>query len=394
MYYPRKLASRIRPFLSVREIIVITGMRRVGKTTLLKMLFEKTESRNKVFLDFENIIERRIFDENDYNNIWANLKAYGINTETRAWLFIDEIQTSPEAVRAVKYLYDHYDVKFFITGSSSYYLKNLFPESLAGRKILFELFPLDFEEFLVFNGEKKVFYEEFNAKDANKNIVAFEKTQKYYAAYLTWGGFPQIVLANSEAQKRMILKDIFNSYFQKDVLSLADFRKISRFEDLIFLLLERTGSRLDITRLSQEVGVSRETVYNYLSFLSGTYFIFLLPPFSRKRDSEIRKRKKVYICDNGFLSLFSRVSEGALLENAVYLNLKKYGQLSYFQTPAGREIDFILNKEGIALEVKKRGYKSDYNKLTRLSENLKMKGHYIISQAFSKDKGIIPCTEI
>ena len=150
MRYPRLLLKSIERQINSPEIILVTGMRRVGKTTLLTIIFDKIESKNKVFLDLENILEQKIFEEVDYNNIWSNLKPYGITNQEKAFIFLDEIQTRPEIVKPIKYLYDHYDVKFFITGSSSYYIKDLFPESLSGRKIVFELFPLDFQEFLIF----------------------------------------------------------------------------------------------------------------------------------------------------------------------------------------------------------------------------------------------------
>ena len=135
MRFHRKLLDNIEPKLDSKEIIVITGMRRVGKTTLLQMIYDRVASSNKAFLDIENILEQRTFEEVDYNNIWANLRAYGVTNEEKAYIFLDEIQAMPQIVKAIKYLYDHYDVKFFLTGSSSFYLKNLFPESLAVERL-------------------------------------------------------------------------------------------------------------------------------------------------------------------------------------------------------------------------------------------------------------------
>jgi len=164
VHFQRKIIKYINSQLETREVIAVTGMRRVGKTTLLQMIYEKIETDNKVFLDMENILEQKIFEENDFNNIWANLKPYGITNMKKAYIFIDEIQLKPEIVRAIKYLYDHYEVKFIVTGSSSFYLKNLFPESLAGRKVTFELFPLDFEEFLIFKEADKESYTNFEER--------------------------------------------------------------------------------------------------------------------------------------------------------------------------------------------------------------------------------------
>jgi len=392
--FQRNLYQNLRDQLTTKEIVVLTGMRRVGKTTLLTKIFDEIESENKVFLDLDNILDQMIFEEIDYNNIWANLRSYNISPEKKAYIFLDEIQAKPDIVKAVKYLYDHYDVKFFITGSSSFYLKNLFPESLAGRKVIFELFPLDFAEFLIFKGVTVSFHRDFSRKAKEKNRVVFEKLKKYYEEYLLFGGFPQVVLAENEIQKRRYLGDIFTSYFEKDVKVMADFRRMSAFRDLLFLLMQRIGSKLDITKLSSEVGVSRETVYSYISFLEATYVLFLISPFTRNVDREISGTKKVYFCDNGLLNQFARVSYGSLLENAVFLNLRKFGTLNYYQRRTGMEIDFILQDKQIALEVKTRGTISDGNKLSRLSTSLGMKEHYLISQTFGQEEFIIPASDI
>jgi len=393
MLFQRKLLKKIEKNLLTSEIVVVTGMRRVGKTTLLKMIFDEISSKNKVFLDIENPVEQKIFEEDDYNNIWANLKQYGISSSEKAYLFCDEIQAKPGIVHAIKYLYDHYKVKFFLTGSSSFYLKNLFPESLAGRKIVFELFPLDFEEFLIFKDIKKVFPPSFKEKEGEKNKIACERLKKFYEEYLEFGGFPQVVLADAFEQKKSALNDIFKSYFEKDVRSLADFRDIGTFRDLLLLLLQRVGSKLDISKLSAETGVTRPTIYAYLSFLQSTYMIDLAPLYSKSIDREVAGAKKVYVCDNGFLSQFSRIASGSLLENAVYLNLKQKGEVRYYQKTNNAEVDFILDGR-TALEVKEKGTEADFNKLARIAKGLGLKEKYVVSKNFVADKGFLPVVEI
>lgn len=393
MFYQRKLSLKLQKQLKTKEIIVITGMRRVGKTTLCKMLFNALASKNKVFLDIENPIEQKIFEEDDFNNIWANLRPYGINVKTKAFIFLDEIQAKPDIVKAIKYLYDHYNVKFFLTGSSSFYLKNLFPESLAGRKIIFELFPLDFEEFLWFKNQQKEFYSSFSQKDKKKNKIQYERLKKFYEEYLDFGGFPQVVLAEDAEQKKFHLEDIFKSYFEKDVRNLADFKEINIFRDLLLLLFQRIGSKLEVSKLASEIGTTRVTVYSYLSFLQGTYMIDLVPLYSKSIDRQVAGTKKLYVCDNGLVNQFSQVGFGSLFENAVYQNLRKYGPVNYFQKQGGSEIDFILNKK-IALEAKQRGLKSDYNRLARLAAGLGLRQKYVITQDFVATKGFIPAIEI
>ncbi len=378
----------------MRQIVVLTGMRRVGKTTLLKGLFDGVQSRNKAIFDLENPLYQRIFQEKDFRNIWANLSSFGVTPQEKAFLFLDEIQAQPDIVRAIKYLYDHHEVKFILTGSSSFYLKNLFPESLAGRKIVVELFPLDFEEFLVFKQRAHAFARSLEEKDRQKNEVRYETLKGLYGEYLEFGGFPEVVLCERKEYKKTMLEDIFKSYFEKEVRLLADFRNIAAFRDLFLLLLTRVGSKLDISKLASEVGVSRETVYSYFSFLQSTYAINLVSPYAPSKDREVSGAKKVYVCDNGFLTQFARVSEGALLENAVFLNLKKYGESRYYERRSGGEIDFILPASRIALEVKEYGHAQDYHALRVRGRALKMKECYVVTKYFTDQPGFIPALEL
>ncbi len=394
MLYERKLLKEVKKFVDKNTIVVVTGMRRVGKTTLVRMVFDEIKSKNKVFLDIENPIVQKIFQEENYDNIFLNLKVYGVTNSEKAYIFLDEIQAMPEIVKAIKYLFDHYNVQFFLTGSSSFYLKNLFPESLAGRKIIFELFPLDFEEILLFRGIAKTHHDSFRQKDANKNHIFYENTIKIYGEFIKYGGFPQVVLAKTIEEKKFFLDDIFKSYFEKDIKSIADFKNLNSLRDLILLLMQRTGSKLNISKISSELGINRETVYSYLNFLEASYFISLIPPFTRSKDREVSGAKKVYFCDTGILNHLAQVSSGALLENSVFNILKKLGSVMYYQRRSGTEIDFILKEQKIAFEVKETGVSIDHNKLVSLSKDLKFKENYIICKNYNKDKGFIPVTEL
>jgi hypothetical protein len=259
-------------------------------------------------------------------------------------------------------------------------LKNLFTESLSGRKYIFELYPLDFEEFLLFKGSNI----KLPKKSSEITEPIFEILTNLYDEYLHFGGFPEVTLKKRVAEKKKSLEDIFISYFQLEVLRLKDFRKNKVIRDLILLLLQRTGSKLDINKLSSELGVSRITLAEYVSFLQETYFISLLSPFSRNRDSEIRKAPKIYGCDCGLMNYYARINEGQLFENNVFQNLKLKGEVNYYQKKTGAEIDFILDKK-IGLEVKISPTKSDARKLEKMAKALGLKEFKIISKNYSPD---------
>jgi len=394
MYFQRKIYDLLIEQLSFREMVVLTGMRRTGKTTLLRMVFNKIESRNKIFLDIDNIIDQKLFDEDDFNNIWKNLKPHGIHPEEKVYIFIDEIQSKPEITKIVKYLYDHYNVKIFLSCSSSIYLKNLFPESLSGRKVIFELFPLDFEEFLTFKEKPNPFSKSFIEKEKGRNYFVFEKYKNDYEEFLSFGGFPQVVLENDENHKIRILKDIFNSYFEKDVHSLADFRQVNTLRDLILLLFQRIGSKLDISKLASALNVSRPTIYSYLSFLEQTYFISLITPYSKSVDREISGTRKIYSCDTGFVNLFAKVDEGNLLENAVFNCIRHYGKVNYYQKRTGVEIDFLLPDRSTTFEVKSRADQRDINRLKGLSDKLGYHESYVITKEFVDFENIISVVDL
>lgn len=389
MFIKRKIYSELKKLLEYDEIIVLTGMRRVGKTTIVQQLFSELDSDNKVFLDMENQIDRLIFEESDYNHILNNLAARGINNKEKIFVFIDEIQLASEIVSPLKYLYDHYKIKFVTTGSSSYYLKNLFSESLAGRKFIIELYPLDFEELLWFKGIHVPFEEEFSEKEKQRNRIQYEHLKPYYDEYLQFGGFPQVVLAETHEKKKRYLNEIFNSYFEKDVKSLSDFKNIRAFRDLLFLLIKRTGSKLEVSKLASLLGLSRPTIYSYLSFLEKTYFIFFVNSFTGSIDREMGRSKKLYICDTGILNLFTNVDEGNIFENAVFNNLKYHGKLNYYQNRSGLEIDFILSEKKCAFVVKTKAIDQHIKRLQRLSGTLNMKENYIISREFSDKENVI-----
>jgi len=376
--FPRIILPKLEAELNKKEATVITGMRQVGKTTLLRYLFDKVRSKNKVLLDLENPLHRKIFEEENFDNIWNNLAGFGIHKNKPAFIFLDEIQNLPAISRVVKYFYDHWRTKFILTGSSSFYLKNLFPESLSGRKVIYELFPLTFAEFLVFKGFANPAKATFAKKAALKNEVRYHQLSKLYEEYMEYGGFPAVVLASDVERKKQLLENVFTSYFEIDVKSLADFREISKLRDLILLLIPRIGSKLDITRISSELGVARETIYSYLNFLESSYFISLVPRFTRSIDRQAAGAKKVYLCDGGLANVIGRLAEGSLFEQSVFQNLRPRYEIRYYDRGGGREIDFVADSK-IALEVKIAGTKRDLQSLRQKCQSIQLKEYYLVT---------------
>ncbi len=357
-------------------MIVITGMRRVGKTTILKQILSEIKSDNKAYFDLEKLSDRNVFDQNNYDNILLDIESKGIDIKNKIYLAIDEIQFLPNITSVIKYLYDHYDIKFFVTGSSSYYLKNLFTQSLAGRKIIFEMFPLDFGEFLTF---KEVFYGKKNPFEEKFSAFEFERLRFYYEEFINFGGFPEIVLTKKEELKKELLNDIISSYVNIDIKALSDFRKGKEIYALIKMLAARIGTRLDYNKLSSLTGLSRHTVEEYIDFFEKTYLIYRVPVHTNNTDREIVKAKKVYFCDNGLLDILAESSSGSKFENAFFHQIRHIGDIRYYALKDGSEIDFILDKK-MALELKESPTKNDLNRLARLSKIAGIKKYRLVGR--------------
>lgn len=376
MNYPRKLTKSLKDHLKKRQITVITGMRRTGKTTLLKELLKEASGGNTLYIDLERVDNRELFSEKNYDAILHTLEQRGLLTDRKMVIGLDEIQLAPQIISVLKYLYDAYDIKFIVTGSSSYYLKNLFSESLAGRKKVFELHTLDFAEFLTFH---QVSFRPENFLRHPFSPAEYERLKVFYEDYIQYGGFPEVVLARKKEDKKDLLKDIISSYINIDVKTLSDFRDQDHLYKLLKMLAGRVGSRLDYAKLSRLTGLARATVQNYVDFLEKTYVIARLPVFSGNPDREIVKAQKVYFCDNGLMNILGSVSSGAQFENAVYTQLRSKGTLAYFALKTGHEIDFILDGK-TALEVKESPTKTDAGPLGLLAERAGIKSHALIGR--------------
>lgn len=381
MIYQRKIKSSITAQLSNDHIIAITGMRRVGKTYLLSDLYQGIQSKNKAIIDLEKSENRKLFEDPSYDAIIRGISVlHGVTLmakspgetpleENRAYLFIDEIQHVKNIPSVLKYLTDHFHLKCIATGSSSYYIKNLFTESLSGRKCIYTLWPLDFGEYLLFQGVNGIPQAPDIESLASYNTSAISSVfEPFYRSYLSSGGFPQVARIQSKQERDSILSDILQSYVQLDVKSLSDIKKTAELERLISLMPPRVGQKLDITRISMEIGISRPTVSNYVSFLADTFLLRLIQPYSASVDRVISGKPKVFLADSQIIGS-EKISEGQLLEQTVLSGLYPWNTIQYYAKNTGAEIDFILNEQ-TAIEVKVFATPRDYARTAALANKL------------------------
>jgi hypothetical protein len=360
-------------------------MRQVGKSTLMRQLFNEFDGK-RLWFDLDNPLDQMIFENMDYNAVYHDLAGIScLEKDERLLVCIDEIQNLPEITKIIKYLIDHYGVKFIVTGSSNYYLRNLFPESLSGRKFLYVLPVLTYREFLYFKGKitEKQLVQNLEDVLQPKSKSMFLQMSEYYEEYLEFGGFPEVAVTPDRVTKKQILKNIFASFFEKDIKVFTELRDVRELRDLILLLAVRNGNLIDVTKLASELAINRVKIYNYFEFLEGIFFLKMIPKYSKSIDRGVAGGKKVYFSDTGILNLVAKVTDGQLLETAVANQLANYGELSFYNKRNTSEIDFILNKE-TAFEVKQKGLESDFKRLTRLAKEIGIEKHYLISKSLSE----------
>lgn len=388
----RFLFGEIRKHFGHKNAVVITGMRQVGKTTLMRQIYDETED-SKLWFDFDNPLDLVYFEEIDYHTIYDRLVSMVGNKAGLLHIFIDEIQNFPEITKIIKFLIDHYKVKFFITGSSNFYLKNLFPESLSGRKFLYVLQPMGFMEYLYFRDllPSSTISGFENANFKNLTIIDHEKRSFEFDQFMNYGGFPEVVTTNDNATKSLILKNIFSSFFEKDIRILSDIKDIRELRDLILMLVPRTGNLLDISKLSSELSVNRVKLYHYLELLQALFFIWLVPKYSRSIDRSVAGGKKVYFTDTGILNYIGRINEGQLFENTVANQLNHYSSLSFYNVRNTEEIDFITDNK-TAFEVKINATEKDVHRLKKQCLKLNIPEYYVVTKMFKNSPGTIsPC---
>lgn len=346
----RKLISKIFSFIDDKETIVIHGSRQVGKTSILSFIINRLKTKSDIH---ENNIF--YFDLEDFNLLdlcnsgvvktASFLKGKGADFSKKIYFFIDEIQYLNNPSSFLKLFHDRYEdkIKLIVSGSSSFQIKKKFKDSLAGRIIDFELFPLDFDEFLEFKGVKYDLTADL--PDMLKNEI-----NDLYKEFILYGGYPAIVLENVIEKKEIKLKQIINAYIKKDIKDLAEIRQIDKFNNLIKVLAAQTSGLLNVLELSNTVGLAKQTIEEYLFLLENTYIIKRIKPFHKNIRSELTKMPKIYFEDTGIANILANktfLSEinGALFENSIYTQLRKnlnVEDLYFWRTNKQQEIDFVV----------------------------------------------------
>ncbi len=385
---------------------ILIGPRQVGKTTLVKQLAEILEQQGEIwyYLTFEDpaILDAiNLHPENIFN---YTMLPSAVPVGKKLYLIIDEVQYAANPSNFLKLLYDKYaaQVKVIATGSSAFYIDKNFKDSLAGRKRVFELFPLSFHEFLQFKQEDKLSEEWLEMQHREKyqgpNRV---KINSFFEEYLIYGGYPEVVLAGTDKEKQEVLKELVNSYMKKDALE-AGVREEQKFFQLARLLANQAGNMVNSNELGNTLKMAGATVDNYIYIMQKSFIVNLLTPFYGNLRKELTKMPKVYFNDNGLRNVltnnFSRFSDrqdkGELLENYVYNRLGKLhgaDSLHYWRTADGNEVDFIVEQGirlGLAYEVKYNdvAFKPNkYHKFTEAYPDFKL---FCISAVVSKENTI------
>lgn len=358
----RSILSQIEEHLSSDQMTILIGSRQVGKTYLMRILNEKLKKEGKktVWLNLDNEEDRTKFQSQSFLLSYLNLEV----GKVKAFVFIDEIQRKENAGLYLKGLYDmNLPYKFIISGSGSLELKAGIPESLAGRKRLFVINPVSFEEFVNHKTDYK--YE--------KKLKDFFKIEKslsdhLFSEYMTFGGYPRVILADNALSKRAEMQEIYRSYIDRDIRDLLNLEKTEAFTDLLKILASQIGGLINFSELSSTINLNERTVKHYLSYLEQTFIIKKVTPYYRNIRKEITKAPVYYFCDTGLrnwlLGLFglpeipSQLS-GHLFENMVFNLLcarlsDDPVQIHYWRTRDQAEVDFILEKglEVVPVEVK------------------------------------------
>lgn len=351
-------------FKKYKQVLILLGSRQVGKTTIVKKIFPE---RDYFLVDNEPI--RKILETYDIET-YKTL----ISSQSKA-LIIDEIHLLTNPGRAVKIIYDQLEnIKIIITGSSSFHIKNKTGESLAGRKIDYNIYPLTFSEYLNQKKiEKKLNFNIFEKVVEDKKYKMKDQLYKFdiksiLAGILIYGQYPHLI-KNPNDEKYLL--NFTDSLIFKDILELNLIEDKRLAKNLLKLLAFQIGNLINYSELAVSLKADQRTIKRYVEIFEQSFILFRLYPYSKNKRDEIIKSAKIFFYDTGirnaligdFSDLDTRSDKGALFENFIISELIKQAsyleqnyKFYYWRTKQGSEVDVILEKgkELIGVEIKYR----------------------------------------
>lgn len=367
MLFSREVFNKIKKVIERDEFIILAGARQTGKTSLLLLIKEFYENKGTEanYFNLENREYLKILNERPFNIFDLLPKRPG-----KQVVLIDEIQYLADPSNFLKLLYDEKikKIKIIATGSSAFYIDRKFKDSLAGRKFIFNIYPLNFNEFLEFSSAGEL-AEEKSAKRLTTHYKI--KLFKLWDEYITYGGYPQIALAETNDIKKILIEEIGSSYIKKDVLE-AGIKNMDKYYALIKILADQAGQLVNSQELANTLNLAHKTIEEYLYVMARSYQLAFIRPFYKNLRKELTKMPKAYFYDLGlrnfFLGDFSaidkRPDKGAYLENLVFTEFLKQGDsldaIKYWRTQDKKEVDFIVGQEAYEIKYNAQRKVSDY----------------------------------
>lgn len=361
----RRLFTELKAHLFKKEISFIVGPRQAGKTFLMLLLKDYLEKQGKktlfLNLDFEH-------DKEFFTSQVKLVKKIELELgKNQGFVFIDEIQRKDDAGLFLKGIYDmRLPYKFVVSGSGSVELREKIHESLVGRKRVFELSTVSFEEFINFKTRYKYehSFSDFFTVESNTGIMLLEE-------YLDFGGYPRLVIETELAEKRKLINEIYQSYIERDIAYLLKVHKTEAFSNLVRMMAAQIGRLTNYSELSSTLGISMSTVKQYLWYLEKTYILKKISPYYKSMRKEITKSPVFYFYDLGLRNFAAGVygtkkTMGFIFQNFVFNLLKEITKTSstricFWRTKDKAEVDFVIDAGEylIPIEVK-------YKKFSRI----------------------------
>jgi len=370
--FKRHVFQRILKSLEERQILLITGLRRIGKTTILyqtiEKLLEKVKPENILYFSFDEAIYnvKEVLEVYEKYFLRKTFEEAG-----RIYIFFDEIQYAGDWSSIVKSFYDLYpNLKFYISGSSTILLSKEALEKLAGRFFSLEMKPLTFIEYLEM---RKIGFKKIKHSPRRLEI--------YFQDYLRKAGFPEIVdWENEERIREYIRNTVIDRIILRDLPVYFKTRDMLLLENIVKIILSNPGAIININTLSRNLGKSKITVSNYIKFLESSLLIRSLSNYRPSIQASSRKLRKYYPTTTSLIYAYSKEifekQYGKIIETYTVNTLNA----KYYYRKGRKEIDIILkNKEIIPIEVKEKVQEKDIKKLRKIIKQINANKGIIIS---------------